>query len=120
MRNKNLGLKTAALLAAVGLTLTACGGSNATGQTSDPATAADSGTPVEGGTFTFAEVTPINNWQTQAARFYEKANVLNSVLDRLTYFDVESGKVVGWIASAFTANKAQTDSPYYPRRCNFF
>ena len=109
MRNKNLGLKTAALLAAVGLTLTACGGSNATGQTSDPATAADSGTPVEGGTFTFAEVTPINNWQTQAARFYEKANVLNSVLDRLTYFDVESGKVVGWIASAFTANKAQTE-----------
>lgn len=109
MRNKNLGLKTVALLAAVGLTLTACGGSNATGQSSDPTTAAGSGTPVEGGTFTFAEVTPINNWQTQAARFYEKANVLNSVLDRLTYFDVESGKVVGWIASDFTANKTQTE-----------
>lgn len=109
MRNKNLGLKAAALLAAVGLTLTACGGSNATGQSSDPKTAAGSGTPVEGGTFTFAEVTPINNWQTQAARFYEKANVLNSVLDRLTYFDVESGKVVGWIASDFTANKTQTE-----------
>lgn len=109
MRNKNLGLKTAALLAAVGVMLTACGGSNATGQSSDPTTAAGSGTPVQGGTFTFAEVTPINNWQTQAARFYEKANVLNSVLDRLTYFDVESGKVVSWIASDFTANKAQTE-----------
>src|SRR5690606_20728382 len=71
--------------------------------------AADPGEPVEGGTFTFAEVTPINNWQTQAARFYEKANVLNSVLDRLTYYDVEAGKLVGWIASGFEANDAKTE-----------
>lgn len=53
-------------------------------------------------------VTPINNFQTQAARFYEKANVLNSVLDRLTYFDAQKGELVPWIASKFTASEDQT------------
>ncbi|MGP9650562.1 ABC transporter substrate-binding protein [Glutamicibacter sp. AOP38-B1-38] len=110
MRNTPLSLKAAALLAVLGLSLTACGGNSAsTAGSSEPAASAEAGTPVAGGTFTFAEVTPINNWQTQAARFYEKANVLNSVLDRLTYFDTESGKLVGWIASEFTANEAQTE-----------
>lgn len=108
MSTSRFGLKATALLAALGLSLTACGG-NANNSSAAEAAAADSGTPVEGGTFTYAEVTPINNWQTQAARFYEKANVLNSVLDRLTYYDVESGKLVGWIASAFEANKDKTE-----------
>jgi peptide/nickel transport system substrate-binding protein len=94
----------AALLTAASLGLAACGSGAATTPSSAPA-----GEPVQGGTFTYAEVTPINNWQTQAARFYEKANVLNSVLDRLTYFDAEQGKLVGWIASEFEANEAQTE-----------
>lgn len=108
MRTSHLSLKAAALVAVLGLTLTACGGNSTTAVPADGAPAV-SGEPVEGGTFTFAEVTPINNWQTQAARFYEKANVLNSVLDRLTYFDVESGKLVGWIATDFKGNKEQTE-----------
>ena len=108
MRTSHLSLKAAALVTVLGLTLTACGGNSTTAAPAEGAPAA-SGEPVEGGTFTFAEVTPINNWQTQAARFYEKANVLNSVLDRLTYFDVESGKLVGWIAKDFKANKEQTE-----------
>lgn len=108
MRTSHLSLKAAALVTVLGLTLTACGGNSTTAAPAEGAPAA-SGEPVEGGTFTFAEVTPINNWQTQAARFYEKANVLNSVLDRLTYFDVESGKLVGWIAKDFKANKEQSE-----------
>lgn len=108
MRTSHLSLKAAALVTVLGLTLTACGGNSTTAAPAEGAPTA-SGEPVEGGTFTFAEVTPINNWQTQAARFYEKANVLNSVLDRLTYFDVESGKLVGWIAKDFKANKEQTE-----------
>lgn len=109
MRTTHLGLKTAALLAVLGLSLTACGGNSAAGTSSQDSKAPVSGEPVEGGTFTYAEVTPINNWQTQAARFYEKANILNSVLDRLTYFDVKTGKLVSWIASDFSANKSQTE-----------
>ena len=93
-----------ALLGAASLALAACG-SGASGN--QPSAAA--GEPVQGGTFTYAEVTPINNWQTQAARFYEKANVLNSVLDRLTYFDAENGELVGWIASKFEANADKTE-----------
>lgn len=108
MRTSHLSLKAAALVAVLGLTLTACGGNSTTAAPAEGAPAA-AGDPVEGGTFTFAEVTPINNWQTQAARFYEKANVLNSVLDRLTYFDAESGKLVGWIAGDFKANNDQTE-----------
>ncbi|NAZ16031.1 ABC transporter substrate-binding protein [Glutamicibacter soli] len=108
MRTSHLSLKAAALVTVLGLTLTACGGNSTTAAPAEGAPTA-SGEPVEGGTFTFAEVTPINNWQTQAARFYEKANVLNSVLDRLTYFDVESGKLVGWIAKDFKANKEQME-----------
>ena len=108
MRTSHLSLKAAALAAVLGLTLTACGGNSTTAAPAEGAPAA-AGDPVEGGTFTFAEVTPINNWQTQAARFYEKANVLNSVLDRLTYFDAESGKLVGWIAEDFKANNDQTE-----------
>ncbi len=108
MRTSHLSLKAAALAAVLGLTLTACGG-NADSATPAEGSPAATGEPVEGGTFTFAEVTPINNWQTQAARFYEKANVLNSVLDRLTYYDVESGKLVGWIAEDFEANTEQTE-----------
>lgn len=108
MRQQRLALKAAALIAALGLSLTACGGNAGAGNStqSDPTAA---GEPVQGGSFTYAEVTPINNWQTQAARFYEKANVLNSVLDRLTYFDAETGKLVGWIASDFSANKDKTE-----------
>ena len=107
MKNPRFVLKTAALTAALALSLSACGGgsNSAAPQTQNNA---EAGTPVEGGTFTYAEVTPIDNWQTQAARFYEKSNVLNSVLDRLTYFDTESGKLVGWIASDFEANDEQT------------
>lgn len=108
MRTAHLSLKAAALVAVLGLTLTACDGNSTTAAPAEGAPAA-AGDPVEGGTFTFAEVTPINNWQTQAARFYEKANVLNSVLDRLTYFDAESGKLVGWIAEDFKANNDQTE-----------
>ncbi|MDO5743802.1 MAG: ABC transporter substrate-binding protein [Micrococcaceae bacterium] len=107
-RNAGIGVKVLTLLAASTLALSACGAG-----TQNPGNAAPnsptSNEPVQGGTFVFAEVAPINNWQTQAARFYEKANVLNSVLDRLTYFDAESGKLVGWVASDFTSNKEQTE-----------
>jgi peptide/nickel transport system substrate-binding protein len=98
-------LQAAALLGAAALLLTACGG-NAGGATQS---AADSNEPVQGGTLVYAEVTPITTFQTQAARFYEKANVLNSVLDRLTYFDAESGTLVPWIASSFKANGDNTE-----------
>ncbi|WP_434922548.1 ABC transporter substrate-binding protein [Glutamicibacter sp. PAEs-4] len=107
MRPTRFALKATALIAALGLSLTACGGNSAATPANESPAAA--GEPVEGGSFVYAEVTPINNWQTQAARFYEKANVLNSVLDRLTYFDVESGKLVGWIASDFSSNEAKTE-----------
>ncbi|EMY34853.1 dipeptide/oligopeptide ABC transporter substrate-binding protein [Arthrobacter crystallopoietes BAB-32] len=95
----------AALLTAAALLLTACGGNAGGG--AQPA--ANSGEPVQGGTLVFAEVTPINNFQTQSARFYEKANVLNSVLDRLTYFDAVSGKLVPWIATKFSGNEDNTE-----------
>lgn len=97
--------RAAALLTASALLLTACGGNSGGG--AEPA--ANSSEPVQGGTLVFAEVTPINNFQTQSARFYEKANVLNSVLDRLTYFDAESGKLVPWIASKFSGNEDNTE-----------
>ncbi|MET1153206.1 ABC transporter substrate-binding protein [Arthrobacter sp.] len=99
-------LQTAALLGAAALLLTACGG-NAGGAAQSAATG--NGEPVKGGTLVYAEVTPITTFQTQAARFYEKANVLNSVLDRLTYFDPESGTLVPWIASSFKANGDNTE-----------
>lgn len=103
-------LRTAALLAAAALALAGCGsGSPAGGTNAAAASAAQSGAPVDGGTLVYAEVTPINNWQTQAARFYEKSNVLHSVLDRLTYFDPEKGELVPWIASAFSANADSTE-----------
>ncbi|MDQ0848068.1 peptide/nickel transport system substrate-binding protein [Arthrobacter sp. B3I9] len=102
---KRRPLAVLALLSAAALALSACGGS--TGGAAAGQSARD-GAPVQGGTFVFAEVTPINNFQTQAARFYEKANVLNSVLDRLTYFDAEKGQLVPWIASKFTASEDQT------------
>ena len=107
MRPPRLALKATALIAALGLSLTACGG-NSTGAEAGTSQGV-AGEPVQGGSFVFAEVTPINNWQTQAARFYEKANVLHSVLDRLTYFDVESGQLVGWIATDFTSNEDKTE-----------
>jgi peptide/nickel transport system substrate-binding protein len=102
----SLSVKILTVLSVATLALSACGaGAQTTGNAAGPV----STKPVQGGTFVYAEVTPINNWQTQAARFYEKSNVLNSVLDRLTYFDTESGKLVGWIASDFEANKDQTE-----------
>ena len=63
MRTAHFGLKTTAILAVLGLSLTACGGNaNKTGAAQ---AVADPGTPVEGGTFTFAEVTPINTGRLQ-------------------------------------------------------
>lgn len=101
-----LSVKVLTTLSIAALALSACGSGN---QVAGNAATPTNGEPVQGGTFVYAEVTPINNWQTQAARFYEKSNVLNSVLDRLTYFDAKSGKLVGWIASDFTGNKDQTE-----------
>ncbi|MCC3295853.1 ABC transporter substrate-binding protein [Arthrobacter sp. zg-Y411] len=99
-------LKIAAAFAAAALALTGCQQGT---PDQGPGTRVAAGTPVEGGTLIYAEVTPINNWQTQSARFYEKANVLNSVLDRLTYFDPESGDLVPWLASEFSANAEHTE-----------
>ncbi|WP_427007858.1 ABC transporter substrate-binding protein [Pseudarthrobacter sp. H2] len=104
-KTKRRPLRLLTLMGVAALALSACGGT--AGGTS-ASQAGPEGNPVQGGTFVFAEVTPINNFQTQAARFYEKANVLNSVLDRLTYFDARKGELVPWIASKFTASEDQT------------
>ncbi|WP_024476568.1 ABC transporter substrate-binding protein [Arthrobacter sp. CAL618] len=98
-------LRVAALIGLTAVALTACGST----ATTAPGESVASGQPVEGGTLVYAEVTPINNWQTQSARFYEKSNVLNSVLDRLTYFDADQGEIVPWIASEFSANADATE-----------
>ena len=98
-------VRVTAMLSLAALALTACSSASSTPAAQDAGT----GGPVEGGTLVYAEVTPINNWQTQAARFYEKSNVLNSVLDRLTYFDPEQGELVPWIASDFSANADATE-----------
>src|SRR5690606_25304140 len=37
------------------------------------------------------------------------ANVLNQLLDRLTYFDPQEGKLVPWIASEFSSNETATE-----------
>lgn len=103
---RRTALKVAAAFAAAALALTGC---QQGAPDQGPGTRVAAGTPVQGGTLIYAEVTPINNWQTQAARFYEKANVLNSVLDRLTYFDPVAGELVPWIASDFTANPEHTE-----------
>src|SRR5690625_2656470 len=97
--------KLMAAIAMLSLVLTGCGGS----QTQAVVSTGPHGDPVEGGNLIFAEVTPINNWQTQEASFYEVANVLNSVLDRLTYFDPERGELVGWIAEEFEMNEDATE-----------
>src|SRR5690625_6344745 len=97
--------KLMAAIAMLSLVLTGCGGS----QTQAVVSTGPHGDPVEGGNLIFSEVTPINNWQTQEASFYEVANVLNSVLDRLTYFDPESGELVGWIAEEFEMNEDATE-----------
>ena len=101
-------VRISTLLVVGALALAGCG-SGANPQNAGGTSPAASGEAVDGGTLVYAEVTPINNWQTQAARFYEKSNVLNSVLDRLTYFDPEKGELVPWIASAFSANADSTE-----------
>jgi peptide/nickel transport system substrate-binding protein len=98
----SLWVRLAALAGAATLALTGCG------KDTQPTTTSTSSTPVKGGNLVFAEVTPINQWQTQNARFYEKANVLNSVLDRLTYFDPETKELVGWVAEDFSADATNT------------
>ena len=100
---QHLRTKLITALAISALALSACGGDSQADSNTE-----SSGEPVEGGNLVFAEVTPINNWQTQEASFYEKANVLSSVLDRLTYFDAESGEIVGWIAKDFEINDDAT------------
>jgi len=102
---KHIRAKLIAAIAMLGLVLTGCGEN----QTQAAVSTGPHGEPVEGGNLIFAEVTPINNWQTQEASFYEVANVLNSVLDRLTYFDPDSGELVGWIAEEFEMNDDATE-----------
>lgn len=102
---RHVRAKLVAASAVAGMALTGCGGS----ETQAAAPTGPTGGPVEGGNFVFAEVTPINNWQIQEASFYEVANVLNSVVDRLTYFDPESGELVGWIAEEFEMNDDATE-----------
>ncbi|MFB2572541.1 ABC transporter substrate-binding protein [Micrococcus sp. IITD107] len=97
-------------LVAIALTLSACGnGAQAQNPTTGPESAAASGEPVEGGHLVFADVVPAPRWQTQSATDYRQANVLNSVLDRLTYYDAETETLVPWIATDWSPNDDLTE-----------
>lgn len=67
-----------------------------------------SGEPVAGGELVFTDVVLSTNLQTQTATAYPQANILHSVLDRLTGFDEETGEVVPWIAESFDIDDTQS------------
>ena len=97
-----------AAAAATGLTLTSCSG----GQTSPSSTAAAgaaSGQPVQGGSFTFADIELQTDYQTQKAFNYTQANVFRQIADRLTDLDPDSGEVVPWVATEWTVNDSATE-----------
>jgi len=99
--------KAGALIAgslAIGL-LAACSSGPAGSQVS----AAPAGDPVSGGTLVFGDVQPVTNAQTQGAGNYSVANLLGSVLDRLTYLDPDTQTLVPWIASSFEQNDTATE-----------
>lgn len=97
---------------ALALVLSGCAGSGAAAPDAD---AAQNGEPVTGGTLVFADVVNTTNFQTQKSTAYPQANILNSVLDRLTYFDAESGEPVPWIASEFSSNDTATEFTFVIR-----
>jgi peptide/nickel transport system substrate-binding protein len=71
--------------------------------------------PVHGGTLVFSDVAAVDSWQTQALGSYTAGNALNAVLDRLTYFDKKTNKLVGWIATNFTQNADATQFTFVIR-----
>ena len=96
-----------AAAAATGLSLTSC-----SGQQSSPSSAAAgaaSGEPVQGGSFTFADIELQTDYQTQKAFNYTQANVFRQIADRLTDVDPTSGEVVPWIATAWTVDDTATE-----------
>ncbi|MFD9548596.1 ABC transporter substrate-binding protein [Nocardia salmonicida] len=84
------------------LLLSACSGGNSVDRGSRGSD------PVRGGTLVFSDVAAVASWQTQALGSYTSGNALNSVLDRLTYFDKKTKKLVSWIATEFTQNADAT------------
>lgn len=76
---------------------------------SSTAGSSNDGTPVEGGTLIYSDVQTWPNVQTQKAPTYTIANLLNQVLDRLTYYDPETGELVPWLAEKFEANADSTE-----------
>jgi peptide/nickel transport system substrate-binding protein len=101
----------AVAIAVAAVTLTACNGKAGGGDDKAllAAPAVTSGTPVKGGTLVFSDVAPIASWQTQAIGSYTAGNTLNSVLDRLTYFDPDQRELVPWLATKWTVNPAATE-----------
>lgn len=107
-RNTRRTVLTAGL-AAVAVALAACGNGAQAEDTTATAGAAAAGEPVQGGHLVYADVTPAPRWQTQSATDYRQANILNSVLDRLTYYDAETEELVPWIATEWSSNENLTE-----------
>lgn len=94
-----------AMVAALALVVAGCdqgeGGSS-------PEPSGPQSEPVKGGTLIYADVKPMPSAQTQWANWYQVNNVLNSMLDRLLYFDKKTGELVPWIAESYTSNDDAT------------
>lgn len=101
--------KTGPVVAAAALLTLLLAGCGATEATDPAGGGAPIGDPVAGGTLVFSDVVHTTNLQTQTASAYPQSNILHSVLDRLTFFDADSGELVPWIAEQFDANETQTE-----------
>ena len=101
---KHRRLRALAVGLAATVLLAACAASPSTSTPNSAST-----TPVEGGTLIFGDVQPVTNVQTQGAGNYSVANVVGTLLDRLTYLDPETQTLVPWIASSWESNDTATE-----------
>jgi peptide/nickel transport system substrate-binding protein len=101
-----------AAVAALALTLSACGGGSAASATDKAAV----GAPVAGGTLRFAVLDAPQHLDPQEASSYPEAIIADNITDRLTWQDPSTGKLYPWLATSWSANAALTQFTFHLRK----
>lgn len=105
-------LPAAALTAALGLTLAACGGSSGS-PTAQPSTSAAEAAPVRGGNLTFAITVDSKCIDPQQVGNNDAIAIARQTVASLTAQDPDTGEIVPWIAQSWEVNDDATQFTFH-------
>jgi peptide/nickel transport system substrate-binding protein len=110
-------LALGAIVSAAALTVSACSASSSGSESpASNGAAADSGTPVAGGTLRFGILDAPQHLDPEEGTSYPESIIGDNITDRLIWQDPATGKLTPWLATSWTYNKALTEYTFHLRQ----